>query len=839
MPNIGEILEVTDFSGGKTDYPLESAPNMYEEADNFVVDITGKLLVRPGMNNLMLGTSNAPFSGESSGNRNILKMKSFLDMFVAINKNKIGYISRNELPTQSAPISNTGFSQPNQATYDSDASDDADITNFHAADKFPWADTWNGQFYYGGANASGTPIYPLRLVKMDAPVIGIRVVGAGLPTPYRYDASPTRFVSNAPGTTNYYVYYLVLRYEYSLYTIEGVSTPVDFVDLSAPYFPYDITGNASIRVGTTGDIGVAGNTTTIDRLFSTFVSIAGLSRPGSDTNRWSLDIYRTKKNEQTAYLVTTIANIGTTITTNAYAYVDSMLDATLEAKLPFYMNGGIVANGEPPCSRFGVIANNIGWYGYTQDAFYDPDTGGRGLDTIRTNRVRHSIVGDPDSCPSDFFVDVEGEITGMGQIEGIPIVFTRDRIFRLEGARDIFGGGDVVPKVIAENVGTMFPYSIINTPNNNGLYFAGLDGFYFTDGNKVIQISKTLKLTYGAVNAEELSNSVMGAYDRVNNRVLWHFNLSTMNYRTFAFHEDFGINANGVFTTWSYLQPDQSTQNFNISAIAFETTKKLLIFAGDNTQLLFMNTNTRQQAVVDKYIYSPTTASIDSYNYIDIIVDYKSVIFNFGTNKLRKWVPIIELVADRTVSYLVDLAVGVQISFDNDRKQSFSNLKVISWAFSNPGLINVWRRFLKTKLRCLTKQVRFQNGKIVLQKSDDASTATISAASSISVDGISWSNSRSVLLDNTSFNWFTDAEEKVIAFDTDGYVNEYRILNLDSGSDTIIIRDPSLTAVAGAGKKWEIRGYTTFPKLKSYALNYEVLGDTTKQYSVTKSSGNA
>ena len=132
-------------------------------------------------------------------------------------------------------------------------------------------------------------------------------------------------------------------------------------------------------------------------------------------------------------------------------------------------------------------------------------------------RIRQSKEGDYDSCPSDFYCDLDGRVTGLSNINQYPIGFTKNKTYRIEGIISDLGSGNMIPIKIKDNVGCINHKSVVQAESE--LYFAAQDGFYKTNGFKVDKISNQLTTTY--TNFAESPAKIIGRYDNINKLVYW------------------------------------------------------------------------------------------------------------------------------------------------------------------------------------------------------------------------------------------------------------------------------------------------------------------------------
>jgi hypothetical protein len=180
-----------------------------------------------------------------------------------------------------------------------------------------------------------------------------------------------------------------------------------------------------------------------------------------------------------------------------------------------YTTGGIVANDRPPkCKYTHGTSDFVYWANGTEVSETGAD-----LDLL-PQRVWQSKRGDPDSVPPSFYTDLDAPVTAISSVRSIPIAFTENKTSRLDGSYDDLGRGGIIPKNISDSVGCVSHNSCVQT--DEGVFFAGSDGFYYTDGYQVVPLSSMFKDSYAALVATDLRKKrIYGAFDLNERRVLW------------------------------------------------------------------------------------------------------------------------------------------------------------------------------------------------------------------------------------------------------------------------------------------------------------------------------
>lgn len=572
---------------------------------------------------------------------------------------------------------------------------------------------------------------------------------AGLPT-------PTAPILSGTAGANNYLYAVTFAVAYTI----NAPDPIVFEDESAPVFIEVDNVNAP-------DVNPVN--------FTNIQSITNGSVNNYDTANIKIRIYRTENNQTAFFFVGEVSN-GTTV------FSDTTSDADLILSTELYTNGGVPANDEPPAAKFVHILNDTAYYGgIVEDG------------QLLGNRMRQSVPGNPDAVPASFNSDVQQDITGYSSYAGNLIVFTANKVYRAIGSFDELGNGGTTFEEISETIGSVNHLGIVQT--KVGVFFPGIDGFYWTDGFSVRRISEKIINTYKtATTTSAQKGKIYATYDKNNNRVIWSMMSNTGavdNDALFILDLRFGVRDNSSITTWT------GTSSFSPTAICiFEGVFR----RGDRRGYLFKHTS---NILTDPQIDISTTP--DNWLQDTIIYDYRSTAMNFGMPDIRKWV-------SKVVASLRNVSnVSLQIYSINDDSNNMQPLVEIRddsqpvwgdstivwgnaeciWNFF--PLIETFRRFPRNKLRCSYKQLRFTNALTIVSESDTLGVVTVDPVL------------KTATLATATRTWPANSVGYSLSFENDNYTKQFLVT---SQTDTILtFADPDSAAPAAGNYKWLLKGY--------------------------------
>lgn len=571
---------------------------------------------------------------------------------------------------------------------------------------------------------------------------------AGLP---KLASAPT--VTSTGGTGSNYIYAFLYHYSYVVGTTNfedfGTTTLVPLTNSGAPNSnTVNITGIPVLANSTTGNY---------------------------DTTVITVYIYRTTNNGSTYYKIGQVTN-GTT------TYNDTASDSVAQTGTLLYTNSGILDNDTPPLAKYITIVNGVAYYGNIKSGTQ-----------IFKNRVQQSVQNDPDSCPSALFIDLLDEITGLSSYNDNPIVFTRNHVYRLNGQYTQLGQGQVTYEDITKTIGCVSHQSIVQT--RYGVFWAGNDGFYWTDGFNFQKISDSINERYKTYVSTTTSKArIWGTYDTKDNKVNWAVTSDTSspdNDSLITLDLRWGIRPDSSFTT------RVNGSNFSPTALCFYAGQ---LIRGDRRGYLFKHD---AQYTTDPAV--DTTTAATAWNTAGIVPLYLSIVSHLGFPQVRKWTTKALLTMNNISN------VSVQMSSINDNSTVAAMMKeiryrgnvlwgdpTIFWGSATPNwadfsLIEEMRKFPAQFLRCSYKQMQITQAFTIVYNSDALSTATVTA-----------STKKAVLTDN-AISWPTDAKDYFISFANDNYTANYQIITRNSNSQ-ITFLDP-LSLAPNSAQKWVIRGY--------------------------------
>lgn len=608
-----------------------------------------------------------------------------------------------------------------------------------------------------------------------------RLVTAGLPA---LATSPT-VTAGASGSNSYqYAFYYFREYTVGSVTFadSGTTTIVPLTSASAP------------------------NTNTV--AITAIPVVSNGSTGNYDTANIKVEIYRTINNGTVFYFVGEITN-GTT------TYSDSTSDTVLQTNPILYTTGGVVDNDEPPKAKYVHVVNDVCWYGHVSE---DGE--------VATNKYRQSLKFDPDSCPADFFDELEDEITGLSSVQGVLIVGCKNSIYRVDGFFDELGKGGMSHTRISDSVGVVSNNSFVQAQGL--LFFAGTDGFYYTDGYNVTKLTRDLNVTYKTlIQADQQKKNIYGTLDKINNLIWWAVESNTSNLDNDSVYV---LDLNWPLESASFTTLSGGL-SFRPTSLCYFNNQ---ILRGDTRgYILYHDPLLRTDPKIDESSV-PTLWATQAIMY-----DYRSQVSSLGSPSMRKWVPWI------TVEIFNDSNLSLQIISDNDRGKFVSNLSELKYlgnfVWGDPLIVwgnstCVWgkteiieekKRFPAGSMRCNYKQIRMQNSYTIVQRSDDYGQAT--------VDG---TGNTATLVNTTDYDWDAGSVDYYIYFSNDSYATGYLIT--DRAADVITFRDIGGIAPTGT-YKWEIKGYKKgeFFHLISYSIFYAPLSMSQKPGSVSESNANA
>lgn len=612
---------------------------------------------------------------------------------------------------------------------------------------------------------------PMKIYKDNVGSLQLR--NAGLPEL----ANDPNIVIGAAGILGY-IYAFAYYYEY----IAGQKT---FIDIGP---------TKQVQITESSDPGVSSNT-----INNIPVLVNGVG-DNLDTANIKVKIYRTVGDGDVLYEIGEVTN-------GTVSFVDNNADDDIQQNSTIYTTGGVLDNDEPPRSKYVHVTNSLGIYGNIKE----------GTEVFK-NRVLLSAYNDPDSVPSGNIVDVDDEIVGVNSYEHIPLVFCKRHIYRIDGFYDETGGGLVAHQRISDVVGCVSNNSIVQT--DFGTFFAGNDGFYWTDAFKVLKVSNEFNRRYRDI--VKNNTRIYGIYDEENNRIKFSVQRDATSPdldTCFVLDLRFGIKPDMCFTTLS------GGDSFSPTASTFYKDEWI---RGDYRGYVFRhNENLLTDPLID-ILSAPSSWATQT-----IIWNYESCAFNFGTTYKRKWVTKINAVLQNETNVSLGL---FSINDDGRRTSEMRPIRFrgnVTWGdedvvwgdpdiiWNYDGLIDEIRRFPAKGIRCNYKQIKLTNGFVIVYNSDTYASGTVNNAA------------KTVTL---SSDWPTKAVNYQIFFESDNYTRGYDITNISS---TVLTYSDTGNESPLGEQRWVIKG---FPKeevfsLVAYAIHYAIIGQTQQTFTSPGSTG--
>lgn len=600
---------------------------------------------------------------------------------------------------------------------------------------------WNKQIYITN---DGFPD-PMKIYKDSGGVF--RVVNNGLPA---LASTPT--ITPAAGSNSYlYAFHYFFSYTVGSQTFEDVGPVVEVTTTSAQA--------PDVSAISITNIPVLSNGATNNYATSTI----------------KVQIFRTINAGTTFYKVGEVTN-GTT------TFSDTVSDATLQTNVLMYTEDGTVEFSPVPKHKFVHIVNNTAYYAFIKIGNVEFPF-----------RLRQSVPLAPSAVPEDFFIDFEDEITGIGSVNSIPIVFCKRHIYRLENNFDQFGRGGINAVRISDTAGCVSHLSIVSAESQ--IFWAGTDGFYASDGYRVIKISDKINARYTIFkNSSDDIKRTAGCFDEKERKIRWAIQKDPSNNDNdsiISLDLRWGIRDHSTFSTWSGT-------TFRCSSI---TTFNGNIYRGDNNGYVFVHDGTK---LTDRKVDVNTAAA--NWEEETIIWDYKSCNNNFGSSFFRKK-PTRILLTARNIGN-----TSIQINSIDDDGRRIRALKQIRWrrnfvwrsinfvwgttvcVWRAIGLIEQWRRFPAKGLRVSYCQIQVTNAYSIIENSDSLGT------------GIFDNIAKTITLTNaTTQDWPSDVVDYFISTEQDDYDKQYKIITRNN-DDVITVVDSADTLPSGT-KKWIIQGY--------------------------------
>lgn len=732
-----------------------------------------------------------------------------------------------------------------------DGSSLANRQGVYSPSKFHYATTSSGS---GGTFLNGSPA---ALVSSDENLANFSAIGA---TPQEWSELATEFqtaitahaaneplhflpskmadfsqyysgassLDALPANMGDFIYAFVFKNTYK--TVDGV----EFVEYSNPTqvgassfpvnYPIGYTGTSTVTTTTVAlPGGISSSVTTqYGTVITGIPAVANTSKTNYELSKIEVQIYRTINTGTTFYLLATLPNGTTTYTDVTNDTLSNAGEKPLNTRETLYTTGGVVGFDPPPRARFIHILQNTAIYG----AIYDGEE-------YFPNRLLQSIPGTPAATNLTFYDDLEEAVTGLASSGGNFIAFSLTKTYRLAGGYNELGQGNLSHERISDNVGCISESSIVQT--DTGVFYAGNDGFYFTDGYSVKKISAQIDKTYQKyTQTQNQRDRIQGTYDRQFRRVYWTMQANPTGAdcgQLFVLHTGYSNeSSNGVFTSWN------NGVNFMPSSVTYFKNQ---LVRGDYRGVVYYHSS---YSKTDPAIPEDLTVEATAWNTVHLPYKYKSPALDFNTTFKGQWATRLH-VAGRNVGNAA-IQVSTVREIDNEAARDFSPIfykQNIIWGDANvtwgdPDVIweydktlDEWRRFPTKSLRSQFRQVEIKPGYVVTNKYDDYPDQSF--ASTISQAAFVASVAILTPAGFTSITWPLNIVGQTIAFDIDDYTTEYTITAITNSNTRLTLADPTNgLASLPTSMKWQISGYLKEQRfqLSSYDIHFGFMGQRGK-----------
>lgn len=635
------------------------------------------------------------------------------------------------------------------------------------------------------------------------------------------------------GNGNFYLpqiasYGYAFVYKYTYQTENGV----EFQTESAPLFVGPIETAKQHALNTVLTTGLSDSDPGNELFENAFVNVvpsaylsnlpalANNALTNYDVTSITLEIFRTQDGGNTYYLLDSVVNGVSTFTDDVSDTERTADSAILSDRDPLYTTGGEVAHDQVPPSRFMHVFLDTAYFGYITDA-----------GQVFSDRILQSIPGALDAVPADFSYDLGDELMGITSTRANVVALCRHSLHRLQGGYTNLGQGALTAERIQGEMGCISSKSIVQT--EIGIFFAGTDGFYYTDGFQLIKISIDLNKTYAAFTKTEAQASrIHGTYDRRTRRIWWSVQTESSASdcdATWVYYLDYGVKPAGVFTG-----PVKNGTHWAPSAIAFLGDEMI---RGDRRGLLFRH---NEKWKSDPKIPSDSSLfdNLDQWGKVHVPYLYRSCALDFGTIAKGNYVTGVNFLGANKGNAAIQFASIADNNNFAASKKDFGAIRHrgnLVWGdprtvwgdedveWKTDGQLDYRRKAPSGNLRAQLKQIEIRPALIGVYKYEEYPEG---AYASVDVSEL-----KATIMQPTGYTdvrWPQDCVGMVIAFQIDEYVTEYPITQWFYDEITFTDADGVLTDLDDLeNQEWVIRGYMKEAgfHMLGYSIDVAVMGE--------------
>jgi hypothetical protein len=626
-----------------------------------------------------------------------------------------------------------------------------------------------------------------------------------------------------------YDYAAIWRYKYKDFNgteFEQVSEPLFWSASDEPQaYPVSTQVENGLYSPSTQALLTVLNTSTVLNQYPSVISrlpqLLNDATTNYDVTKVELVLYRTSDGGKIYYELGAKPNGTVIYSDNVNDLLANPGELPLTDRATLYTTGGVVSFTQPPKSKVMHITNATAYYGGVYDG-----------DAFISNRILQSIPGRIFAAPPTFYVDLDDEVVMISSARNNVIGLAKSSIYRLQGGFNLLGQGSFSYEKISDSMGCISAASVVQT--ELGVFFAGTDGFYYTDGYQLIKISLDLDISYAKwTTTEAQRDRLEGKYDRLSRRIYWKVQTDSTTDEAneiWAFYMNYGVKPSGVFTPFN-----GTSDTFRPTALAvFERA----FIKGDQRGTI---TEFRQDIGYDVFLSTdPATINPDAYKRVAIPYRYGSCALDYGNTRVGQYATTMHLITQNRGNYAAQFT---SVTENNNIQGKRSLAAIVSrlnywWGYdfsgvwgTDPGFNwkfdgkdDVNRRFPSSSLRSSLRAMYFEPVETGYYSNNDYQANVIAT-------GIFTSGETRLVFSRVDSALDVLLPIEVLGlsvyFEIDDYTTGYEITsivnNVGTPSYFVLATQPSwVTASPSVPVKWEIiaKPINAGVEISSYDIGY-------------------
>jgi hypothetical protein len=384
----------------------------------------------------------------------------------------------------------------------------------------------------------------------------------------------------------------------------------------------------------------------------------------------------------------------------------------------------------------------------------------------------------------------------------------------------------MVPRRISSKAGLISHESMVQA--ENGLYWFGNDGIYYSDSQKVFKVTSHLTRRYktyiDTLNGK--NRKIKGRFNEAERCIYWTVSLTTKGIGSeecdgmWCLDLTKGISEEMTCYFW------RGGDSFFPTSIEYHNGD---LYRGDKLGYVLRFT---PDSLTDPKIDTAVSPSL--WNTETILWKYTSIASNFGSSFSRK-ISNKVLISCKNETNL-SMAVTA-INDDGRRERTFTPIRwrrnftwgdeefiwgdpLFRWVYG--GSIEIDRRFPAKGLRYNYLQLRIENDYTNITNSDLKGAATVDAVA------------KTMVLNTIGKTFGDNSVDYYVYLEQDLYLKPYKILAVSG--NTVTLEDVANTLVSGSWK-WQIKGYRKDERIN--LLGYSISWAYTSRSNDTYNTGEA